>query len=716
MTHRTAVTTPSNPDGWAVWLAVLGVATAFTVLFWGPLWEGETLIGGDTFSYYFPQKTCLADSLKRGEIPLWNSLVGAGYPAVAESQTGVLYPPTLLFYRCLDVHLAYSANQLFHYIMAFVGMWGVGRRYRLSHCGALLAALIYVYGWFASRICLEWAIIGGAYLPWCVWLVEGWLRSGRQRTLLWLAPVFGMFLLAGHFHLAFITTLALSMYVLLRLWFTPREGEAPAELRSAIDASPSQCLTRNLAWFMGVLITGYLLAAVQLGPSLELMTRSQRQEFNQGNDPGYGHIPPWYLTQVFSSWIWYLPESDPDQALFHVGAFAYPCSTNKVEAHLYFGMVPLFLVLGVVAQGLLMFRRWPFQRALTLWLVIGVLGLLLATGWPFVVLKHFPGFGYFRGAGRYSILMAFAMALLAGAAFDEWWPAIRAGVRPSLARSGLRGCGWLLIVALTAWDLFLVSRWVTYAFMRDYPALTSLREESEVRKVLAQSKRPVRLWSRGQNAATIEGYSSFPVYVGLGPREYFDPQLASSYDEDKDLEDSAAVARQIDWLRHNGVTHILSFVPLSQGEWSVKLVYRGLDQVLTRAWDRDSPLYLYECLDAPGRVVDGQGQRLDVESFEQTANRLTLTVSPKTDTTVVVRELAYPGWEVTVDGVSAESRVADAMYRAVDVPPGSHRIEWTYRPRSLWLGLGVSGLALLAWIVVYRKTSVRPETDNPPVG
>ena len=246
--------------------------------------------------------------------------------------------------------------------------------------------------------------------------------------------------------------------------------------------------------------------------------------------------------------------------------------------------------------------------------------------------------------------------------------------------------------------------------------IVARRETSEVRAVLSQSKLPVRLWSRGSNAATIEGVSAFPVYLGLGPREYFESSLASDYDEDQDLADPVAVARQVDWLRRNGVTHILSFVPLDESQWAVTLKYRGLDQLLSRVWARyDSPLYLYECVDAPGRVVEGQGHRLEVEQFEQSANRLSLTASPVTDTTVVVRELAYPGWEVTVDGVPAVSRVIDSMYRGVDVSSGTHRIEWTYHPRSLWLGLAVSGIALLAWIVVYRKASDRLEPDSSSV-
>ena len=117
---NTFTSTSPQRDNWLVWLGVMGVSLFMTVVFWEPLWRGATLIGGDTFSYYFPQKTFLADALKRGEFPLWNPLVGAGYPIVAESQTGVLYPPMVIAYRFLDVHLAYSAIQLMHYAIAML--------------------------------------------------------------------------------------------------------------------------------------------------------------------------------------------------------------------------------------------------------------------------------------------------------------------------------------------------------------------------------------------------------------------------------------------------------------------------------------------------------------------------------------------------------------------------------------------------------------------
>ena len=53
-------------------------AVGLTVIFWGPLWEGGGLIGGDLYTYFFPQKVYYAAHLQQGELPFWNNLAGHG--------------------------------------------------------------------------------------------------------------------------------------------------------------------------------------------------------------------------------------------------------------------------------------------------------------------------------------------------------------------------------------------------------------------------------------------------------------------------------------------------------------------------------------------------------------------------------------------------------------------------------------------------------------
>ena len=142
-------------------ILVAAFAVGLTVIFWQPLWTGGGLIGGDTYTYYLPQKTFYADRLQAGEFPLWNNRVGHGYPVLGESQTGACYPSYLLAYSTLDVNTAYNAVHLLHYVFAFLFTWMYARRLGLRTMAALLAGVVFTYGWFPSRCCWEWAIVTG---------------------------------------------------------------------------------------------------------------------------------------------------------------------------------------------------------------------------------------------------------------------------------------------------------------------------------------------------------------------------------------------------------------------------------------------------------------------------------------------------------------------------------------------------------------------------
>jgi uncharacterized membrane protein len=149
-----------------------------------------------------------------------------------------------------------------------------------------------------------------------------------------------------------------------------------------------------------------------------LKTRSQRADVGRTHDPGYGHIPVWYLVQVVTPWMWYAPDVNADEALTSIRTLTYPAATNKVEAHLYFGLVPL----GMAVIGLWRRRRdgEPLPVQLRIWLWIGVAGVVYATGWLLPVTRHLPGFSFFIGPGRYGILTTLAVGLLAGDVLDRW--------------------------------------------------------------------------------------------------------------------------------------------------------------------------------------------------------------------------------------------------------------------------------------------------------
>jgi membrane protein YfhO len=63
---------------------------------------------------------------------------------------------------------------------------------------------------------------------------------------------------------------------------------------------------------------------------------------------------------------------------------------------------------------------------------------------------------------------------------------------------------------------------------------------------------------------------------------------------------------------------------------------------------------------------------------------------------LVLGDVNYPGWQVTVDGRPAPLYTAYYILRAVPLPAGAHMVRFEFRPGSVLLGGAISGTALLA--------------------
>jgi hypothetical protein len=220
------------------------------------------------------------------------------------------------------------------------------------------------------------------------------------------------------------------------------------------------------------------------------------------------------------------------------------------------------------------------------------------------------------------------------------------------------------------------------------------RDESEVRALLAKYPQPVRMWGTYQNMPTITGYAMTPTYLGLSPAEYLDPKLMIPKPAGE-VPTPEEIDSQVAWLRRAGVTHILSERQLDPARWPIQPVWSGYDALLHRAWARQEPLYLYTLEGTRGRTSleppDAGTATITAWSPEQVA----IDVAASADATLILTDLAYPGWEVAIDGQPAEWTTGDGMYRSVPVSAGQHSVEWTYRPHSIQFGAIISGVFAL---------------------
>ncbi len=722
-----------------------------TWMFWWPLWQGGGLIGGDIYPYYFPQKVALAEALKSGEIPLWNPFVGFGYPVIGESQTAALYPPNLILYYFCSPNTAYNISQLGHYVAAFIGMVLLARRLQLGLTGSLFAALIFVYGWFPARICLEWAIIGGAWFVWILWGATAFLQSGRFRYLAVTSLFLALDLIAGHYNLAFITLLALIPLPWLVKPLVPSakssetqsESSSPrlATLTSDEQSLPSNRWQSKLALLKAqkrpialwlALGVGFLIAGVQLLPTWELKKVSQRQAVNDAFAPTYGHLPPVALSQLWMPWGWYANEKSMDELLGN-RFLSVPNSTNQAEAQLYLGLLPFLLAL----TGLLIpwWRRSLALHRPWLWLAVILISLLFATGWPTAFLSSLPGIGFFRGPSRYSLVAAFGIAVLAGATLDF--------LLQRLALNRLTETIFTaLLLSITAGDLWAASRQyqfqtgpyfgrqVFYASLLNDPPINYLNQ-SLLRKFFTETATNARLYAPGQNIPSLLNVSAIPVYLGLGPEIYESDDVRIDFKTTVQEERTDAVNR----LLRFGVTHLLLEHAINEKEWPVKPLGPVLDPFLNRALARQEPFYFYEVIGSPARVSflnnpesqhqNREGKQNEIHSIKVSANTVTIDATIHSPDTLILRDLNYPGWSVTTNKLAGHatkdhavandnapakehaltSHACDPLFRCIEVNTSTHSdpqqsgdrqsITWTYQPASVRWGIFLSGLGLI---------------------
>jgi len=99
-------------------------------------------------------------------------------------------------------------------------------------------------------------------------------------------------------------------------------------------------------------------------------------------------------------------------------------------------------------------------------------------------------------------------------------------------------------------------------------------------------------------------------------------------------------------------------------------------------------------------VATAEGSPGEVRAFEDHQERVTMEVTAKRPALLVLGDIWYPGWTVKVDGVTRPIFQTNYLFRGVFIEPGTHRVEFSYWPTHLTLGLWMSGLAVLACVAL----------------
>lgn len=101
------------------------------------------------------------------------------------------------------------------------------------------------------------------------------------------------------------------------------------------------------------------------------------------------------------------------------------------------------------------------------------------------------------------------------------------------------------------------------------------------------------------------------------------------------------------------------------------------------------------------------------------ANRVLIDISAASDGWLVLCDVWYPGWSVSVDERPAFIARVNGLFRGVSLTPGPHRVEFRFQPEAYRIGKFASGFTALAILLLVllpsRRTASRESTPAPIV-
>ncbi len=383
-------------------------------------------------------KQFIVDSLRSGQIPLWNPHLFAGVPFLAAGQHSALYPLSALFYT-LPLVRAYGLYTLVQLWLAGVAMYILGRVLKLGRFPALVAGITYqLSAFFVVSVVFSMIIAAAIWLPLLLAIVELVVRKQEDKGGGPFVPIVYVFIgavalgiqvLAGHPEILVYTLLVTAYYALVRLLLLWRRvGSWQPALRLG-------------AWLGIMIALGLGLGSVQLIPMLELVT----ENFRQGS-VSYGDVVGWaYPTRQVVTFL--IPDFFGNPA--HHGywdlvshqwvAIGRVAGThwgikNYVEAGSYVGILPLLLAI----LALLPSRWWrgsrgrgdgeadpgasaspvtsPDRRHVWIFAALALASLLFVFGTPLYALLYYglPGVKQLHSPFRWVFPYTVSVAVLAG--------------------------------------------------------------------------------------------------------------------------------------------------------------------------------------------------------------------------------------------------------------------------------------------------------------
>jgi uncharacterized membrane protein YfhO len=368
------------------WQAVC-ILLIIVLLYFAPAFlDGGYIIFGDNMFMHYPMKVLTFDILKNGEFPFWNPYILSGTPLFASMQVGVFYPLNWLFFA-LPPATAFSIEIIITFIIAGTGMYLYLKEINKNNFASLFGAITFTFSSYLILKMENLPIIQEiSLIPFILLLLEKGKKSTGNTYILIAGILFGLSLLAGHPQIAFYTAIIIIIYQLYFFCIQYKKDK------------PFHLLLNTLI----VILTGFLIAAVQILPTLQLALESCRLDLNTEKLFTGSSMILNLITLCFPFYFGSLINN----GLYDAGLINQPHDLGNYC--IYAGILPLiFFIIAIIKDYK--------NEYIRIWLIIGLTGLVLSLGKFFILselIYSMPVFNLFRYPGRYLLMFNLALCII----------------------------------------------------------------------------------------------------------------------------------------------------------------------------------------------------------------------------------------------------------------------------------------------------------------
>lgn len=338
----------------------------------------------DVLRQLYPWKTVVLESLKQGQMPLWNPYNFSGAPLLANFQSAVFYPLSILYFLLPQI-LSWTILVMLQPLLALLFTFFYARKIGISRLGAIFSAFSFAFSSFMT-VWLEYNTIGQAilWLPLSLLSIEYLLEKKEIKWILIFVFALLSSLLAGHVQIFFYLLVFLAIYFLFRNKVLNKKN-----------------FNKELSLFSLLTILSLGIGAVQLIPGLELVNESARSPHAYDFLVNKILIQPWQLIMFIVS-----------------DFFGNPATRNYWLTDTYVGKVTSIGVVAIIFVLSGIFSKKNPIKKFFLWAALII--LILVTNNPLTQLIYRINLPLISGsAPTLSIfLFCFALSLLAGFGID----------------------------------------------------------------------------------------------------------------------------------------------------------------------------------------------------------------------------------------------------------------------------------------------------------